>query len=164
MRELITIIEDLKQEINRISDDLFSLFDTDKSEYHTRQGYSILPSHNLEDKVLGLEEDPEIISEEEDIEEEDSELMNPYILVYKPARPDYFGFVIRKVSRQQLGYGILGRAFPYLGLVEIASDLYGNDFEEVRTHEILHMQNSEKSEMDIRTLTRMSLPFTPRWH
>jgi len=166
MRELLTILESLKDELDQLTGDLLDLFIIE-SEYkpHSRQGYSLLPSLNMEEKILGVDDDPEIMSEsDEQEEEEEDHQINQYLLVYQPKRPDYFGWVIRRVPRQQLGYGVLGRAFPYFGLIEVASDLYGNDFEEVKTHEILHMTHPEKSEHDIRMLTKMSLPFTPRWH
>jgi len=163
MLELITTLEKLKEEFDRMTEELLGLFNADTMpEYkHSRKGYSILPSLNFEEKILGVDEEkPE---EGNDSEEQEDET-NPYLPVYQPQKPDYFGWIIRKVPRQQLGYGILGRAFPYMGLIEIAADLYGNDFEEVRTHEILHMQHPEKSEFDIRLLTKMSIPFAPRWH
>ncbi len=77
----------------------------------------------------------------------------------------YYGdIIIRRVPRYNLGYGVLGRAFPRLRLVEIASDLYGQEFDEVKTHEILHVKNPGMSEMEIRRLTKEILPFAPRFH
>lgn len=167
MLGLITTLEKLKEELDRMTEELLGLFNADTMpEYkHSRKGYSILPSLNFEEKILGVDDTENLNSEEEENDsEEQEEEINQYVPVYRSPKPDYFGWIIRRVPKHELGYGILGRAFPCMGLIEIAADLYGNDFEEVRTHEILHMQNPEKSELDIRMLTRMSLPFTPRWH
>lgn len=81
------------------------------------------------------------------------ELVNPYL-----------GVMIRRVPPEVLRPQVLGRAFPSLGLVEIRNDLYGNDFEEVKLHELMHMSHPSKSEYEIRQLTRMALPFSPRFH
>jgi hypothetical protein len=72
--------------------------------------------------------------------------------------------VIRKVPRYALGYRVLGRAFPYAGIIEIAADLYGQEFEEVKTHEMLHIKYPRASELSIRSMTKALLPFTPRFH
>ncbi|MBI2675242.1 MAG: hypothetical protein HYX24_02195 [Candidatus Aenigmarchaeota archaeon] len=76
----------------------------------------------------------------------------------------YMGVVIRRVPRWHLGYGVLGRAFPFYGLVEIAQDLYGKDFEEVKTHELMHIKYPDRPENEIRQMTKVALPFQPRWH
>lgn len=90
------------------------------------------------------------------------------VLVYSnyttPVSVYYNNIEIRKVPRFRLGYNVLGRAFPPSGLIEIAEDLYGQDFQEVKTHEMLHIKHPQKSEYEIRQLTRLSLPFPPRWH
>ena len=77
----------------------------------------------------------------------------------------YYGDIrIKRVSRYSLGYRVLGRAFPRLRLVEVASDLYGREFSEVKTHEILHVRHPELSEWEIRRMTRDILQFAPRFH
>jgi len=77
----------------------------------------------------------------------------------------YYGDVtIKKVPRYWLGYRVLGRAFPGLRLIEIASDLYGPEFEEVRTHELIHVRNPQLGESEVRRLVREILPFAPRFH
>ena len=119
---------------------------------------------------------PEIEAEEADSEQEVNEFFRNYgeaeerknkkLVNPKNYSPKilYPGIDIKKVPAGQLGYGILGRCFPYSGLIEIRSDLYGEDFREVLMHELTHMQHPNWSEMDVRVATRMRLPFSPRWH
>lgn len=76
----------------------------------------------------------------------------------------YLGVTIRRAPAATLGRGVLGRAFPSYGLIEILDSLTGNDFEEVKAHELMHMAYPQKSEYEIRQLTRLSLPFSPRFH
>jgi hypothetical protein len=77
----------------------------------------------------------------------------------------YYGDItIRRVPRYSLGYRILGRAFPNLRRIEIASDLYGRDFDEVKAHELMHVRHPELSELEVRRITREILPFAPRFH
>ncbi|MBI4021531.1 MAG: hypothetical protein HY369_04765 [Candidatus Aenigmarchaeota archaeon] len=83
---------------------------------------------------------------------------------YRPPLNPYPGIEIRRVAGHELGYGILGRCFPYSGLIEIRSDLYGEEFAEVLTHELTHMASPQLSELDVRVATRMKLPFSPKWH
>ncbi|MBI4173797.1 MAG: hypothetical protein HY519_03705 [Candidatus Aenigmarchaeota archaeon] len=85
---------------------------------------------------------------------------------YAPMVPNPYmsGARVRKVPRHRLGSHVLGRCFPAYGLIEIANDLLGNDFEEVLAHELMHLRHPEKPEYEIRQLTRMALPFAPRFH
>jgi len=76
----------------------------------------------------------------------------------------YPGIEIRRSSSSELGYGILGRCFPYSGIIEIRNDLYGDDFFEVLTHELTHMHNPHLNELEVRAATRLKMPFTPKWH
>lgn len=74
-----------------------------------------------------------------------------------------FGVQIRKVPKGFLGYRVLGRAFPHSKVIEIADDLEGDEFEEVKLHELLHIQDSYASEYDIRSRTRSLLGKT-KWN
>ena len=67
---------------------------------------------------------------------------------------DSFGVTIRRVPKEILGYRILGRAFPWMNMVEISDELSGNDFEEVKLHELLHIQDPHASEYNIRLRTK----------
>jgi hypothetical protein len=68
--------------------------------------------------------------------------------------PDTFGVTIRRVPKETLGYRVLGRAFPGQNVVEISDELKGDDFEEVKLHELLHIQDPFCSEYNIRARTR----------
>lgn len=77
----------------------------------------------------------------------------------------YLGNIrIHRVPGQRLGYKVLGRAFPWYGLIEIRDDLTGNDFIEVKTHEILHIIHPQMSEYNIRAMTKQALPFPTHFH
>ncbi len=104
-------------------------------------------------------------SNEEGIGEEYGKGLEWYTRECRPPSGFFYpGIEVKKVPAGQIGYGILGRCFPYSGVIEIRSDLYGDDFAEVLTHEIIHMQNPHMGEHEVRMATRMKLPFTPRWH
>jgi hypothetical protein len=62
--------------------------------------------------------------------------------------------IVRKVPEHVLGVGILGRAYVHLKYIEILDTLIGNDYVEVLTHEILHIQLPHYSETKIRLTTR----------
>ncbi len=81
----------------------------------------------------------------------------------RPEEGHGLGVQMRKVPKEFLGYRVLGRAFPGLNIIEIADDLYGEDLEEVRLHELLHVQNPAASEYDVRSLTRAILGKT-KWN
>ena len=93
----------------------------------------------------------------------DDEVFKERIRKYRPILV-YPGIEIKRVPASHLGYGILGRCFPYAGLIEIRSDLYGEDFTEVLTHELTHMHNPHLGELEVRMATRMKLSFIPKWH
>jgi hypothetical protein len=107
---------------------------------------------------------PDYIAEEAEKIKDESGLTVIYPSYAPPLSVYYNNLEIRKVPRFKLGYNVLGRAFPSIGLIEIADDLYGQDFQEVKTHEMLHIKHPEKTEYEVRQLTRLVLPFSPKWH
>lgn len=122
---------------------------------------------NLTEKVDKLFEEFDIKKINKNYEKQ----KNTTIMIYTnyttyttPISVYYNNIEIRRVPRFKLGYGVIGRAFPKLGIIEIADDLYGYDFEEVKIHEMLHIKHPEKTEYEIRHLTKMLLPFKPKWH
>jgi len=64
------------------------------------------------------------------------------------------GVVVRRVPQNILGNGVLGRAFIHSNYIEILDSLMGNEYQEVLTHEVLHIMYPEKREMEIRQITR----------
>jgi hypothetical protein len=64
------------------------------------------------------------------------------------------GVTVRRVPQHILGNGVLGRAFIHSNYIEILDSLIGNEYNEVLTHEVLHILHPEKKEMDIRQMTR----------
>ena len=64
------------------------------------------------------------------------------------------GVIVRRVPQNILGNGVLGRAWIYSGHIEILDSLHGDAYQEVLTHEVLHILHPEKKEMDIRQMTR----------
>jgi hypothetical protein len=78
--------------------------------------------------------------------------------VYMPG-----GLILERVSHHALGPGVLGRAFPGLNLIQIREDLYGNDFEEVKKHEVNHIIFPYLNESEIRSKTKSELPFYTRF-
>ena len=170
MKKILIELENIENHLFDFVRNMNNLFCEPDFEKYAINSYLGSPSLKLIEKEIGLEGGGKEINDifkNEGIEKKDGEQpgkINPYLFLYQARKPEYFGWIIRRASRLELGYGVLGRAFPYRGLIEVASDLYGNDFEEVKMHEILHMQHPEKSEMEIRMMTRMALPFTPHWH
>lgn len=164
LNKLGSLLEEIEREFEKITEEITDLFSIELKKdvnYSKIDSYLSCPSFNLD------EDDEECESEEtkEDDEKSEQEKINPYLLIYVHPKPQYYpGVEIRKVPRHVLGYNIMGRAFPYMGLIEIASDLYGNDFEEVKTHEILHIQNPGMSEENVRIMVKHMLPFQPRFH
>ncbi|MFH1505856.1 MAG: hypothetical protein ABIE94_02610 [archaeon] len=69
------------------------------------------------------------------------------------------GAVIRRVPQQVLGEHVLGRAWLFSHVIEILDTLHGSDFEEVKRHEILHLQYPLNTERQIRDMTRASMPY-----
>jgi hypothetical protein len=64
------------------------------------------------------------------------------------------GVTVKRVSQNTLGNGVLGRAFIGQNYIEILDSLSGNAYQEVLTHEVLHIIHPEKKEMEIRNMTR----------
>ena len=64
------------------------------------------------------------------------------------------GVTVRRVSQNSLGNGVLGRAFIGQNYIEILDSLSGNAYQQVLTHEVLHIIHPEKKEMEIRNMTR----------
>lgn len=121
-------------------------------------------------ELTGMNEIDDAVKEAEEKaqqnEMEDEGEMNPHPNPNKYKKLGFFypGFEIRRVPAHSLGYGVLGRCFPYSGIIEIRNDLYGDEFSEVLTHELTHMANPQWSELDVRIATRNKLPFSPKWH
>ncbi len=126
-------------------------------------------SELIEDPDLDLEgqkpekDDFKEFESPQDIEEFRLEVSVPFSFGLSRTTHIPAGVEIIRVPKDCLGYRVLGRAFPRLGLIEIADDLHGNDFEEVKTHELMHMENPTASEYEIRALTRIRLPFQVKW-
>lgn len=184
LRQLETEMEDISRGIEDLSTD--SSADWDELLERYPFGEYISASEFLSE----LEEGEEDTEEERTEEEEDTEtqILPPYYSPYwapeigiekeiefqpvetafytnyVPPVSSYYNVEIRRVPKFKLGYNILGRAFPRRRTIEIRDDLYGHDFEEVKTHELLHIKHPQKSEYEIRQMTRVSVPFNPRWH
>lgn len=64
---------------------------------------------------------------------------------------EYFPKVeMEKVSRYELGKGVLGRAFPWDDKIQVLDNLYGWLEDKVVEHEIEHVNNPWKSEFQVR--------------
>ena len=74
------------------------------------------------------------------------------------------GITILRVPSTMLGENVLGCAFLGRNLIYIREDLHGNDFEEVRKHEVNHILYPHLNEWQIRDKTRSELPFYGRYH
>lgn len=129
----------------------------------------------LEDSLLLLDEaklHPKIILYETDkntyyvyrrIEKEEKEKWFNYIKAQYQIKQeektyDLFvptGVTINRVPQNVLGTGVLGRAFIYQLHIEILDSLVGNAYQEVLTHEVLHIIHPEKKEVEIRSMTKM---------
>jgi len=91
---------------------------------------------------------------------------NPRKLYRKKERDftNYIPFLhVRRVSSFDLGMGVLGRYYPLFGQIDIGNWIYGDDFDEVYTHEARHAMNPDSSEKDVRDFTRNTLK-KRRWH
>lgn len=83
----------------------------------------------------------------------------------KPEAATYFyasdmdGVTIRRVPQSVLGPNVLGRAFVFAKYIEILDTLHGADYEEVKTHEILHVKYPFEPEEKIRERTRALVPY-----
>lgn len=93
-----------------------------------------------------------------------------YYVEPKPAqkRVDYYIFnqdwvTILRVSQAELGPRVLGIAYIGKGLIKILDILYGDDFVEVKKHELLHIQYPQKSEAEIRQMTKQAMGYQTRY-
>ena len=64
------------------------------------------------------------------------------------------GVTVRRVPQHVLETGVLGRAFINSNYIEILDSLVGSEYNEVLTHEVLHIMHPEKKELEIRQMTR----------
>ncbi len=71
---------------------------------------------------------------------------------------------IERLAQKDIGYGILGTANLSAGVIQILETLYGKDFEEVLTHETIHLENWDKSESWVRYETKNRCDFPTRFH
>lgn len=124
-------------------------------------------------------EKPEIINPMEMIEEltqnkEMEEEPKQTVYYYVPQtsnnkHQDFYIFTpnwvtILRAPQSELGEGVLGLAYPYLGLIKILESLTGTDFLEVKKHELNHVYFPWMSEEMIRFMTKNELPFYTRYH
>mgnify|MGYP006281053285 CR=1 FL=1 len=64
---------------------------------------------------------------------------------------DYFPDVqMERVNSYELGQGVLGRAFPWQNKIQIDESLYGMVEDKVIEHELEHIKNPWKSELQVR--------------
>ena len=152
----------------RAAEDFFSP-GWDKYNSYSSFSENFTADFNLENGFTGEIENKTDLFEKESKEEnneffDNEDEFKAYVRRYRKTGFFYPGIEVRRVPAHQLGYGVLGRCFPYSGIIEIRQDLYGDEFSEVLTHELTHMANPHWGELDVRMATRMKLPFTPRWH
>lgn len=74
------------------------------------------------------------------------------------------GIRIERKSQKDIGYGILGTANKSAGVIQILDSLYGKDFEEVLTHESIHIENWDATESWVRYETKQRCNFETRFH
>lgn len=74
------------------------------------------------------------------------------------------GVIINRVPQSILGHNVLGRAFIGLNYIEILESLHGNDFEEVKRHELNHIFYPCLSEQQVSDKTRYELPFAAKYN
>ena len=93
--------------------------------------------------------------------------------VYMPSEKQTFDFSyvfvpdgvqVKRVAQTQLGYGVLGMAFPGLKLIYVLETLHGNDFDEVLKHERNHIMHPWMTEQEVRFRTKNELYFEARYH
>ena len=82
-----------------------------------------------------------------------------YYLIYTPG-----GIQIFRVPQSVLGHNILGRAWMGTNRIEILETLHGQEFEEVKLHEMNHLFYPFLNELQIRQKTKYELPFEARFH
>jgi|TARA_Y100000310_G_C20701283_1_gene830139 hypothetical protein len=71
---------------------------------------------------------------------------------------------IFRVPQTVLGYNVLGCAFLGTNVVYIRDTLSGDQFEEVKRHEINHISHPWMTESQIRAKTKRELPFEANFH
>jgi hypothetical protein len=71
---------------------------------------------------------------------------------------------IFRVPQTVLGYNVLGCAFMGTNVVYIRDTLHGNQFEEVKRHELNHIAHPWMTESQIRSKTKKELPFEASFH
>ena len=69
-----------------------------------------------------------------------------------------------RVPQTMLGYNVLGCAFLGQNVIYIRDTLHGNEFEEVKRHEINHILHPWMTESQIRLKPKQELPFDARFH
>ena len=104
---------------------------------------------------------------------EEEEKKRQIIYYYIEPRPiqkrvDYYIFTpdwatILRVPEAELGPGVLGVAYIGLNLIKILNTLYGDDFVEVKKHELLHLRYPQKSEWEIRQQTKQELGYATKY-
>lgn len=83
-----------------------------------------------------------------------------YLRILPDCKSQMPSLPIQRVPSHILGYGCLGRCYTGTNLIQIRDDLYGNDFDEVYVHEILHAINPMLDELDVRRQTRHMFDYT----
>jgi hypothetical protein len=78
--------------------------------------------------------------------------------VYTPS-----GLRVVRASEGELGKGVLGVAYIGLGLIKILDNLYGQEYQEVLKHEVLHHQYPHEAESSIRKMTMNALPYPTKY-
>jgi hypothetical protein len=119
-----------------------------------------------ENQTIELEEYYQELIEEE----EEKKTVIYYYVQERPQekRADYYIFTpdwvtIMRVPQQELGNGVLGVAYLGTNVIKILDTLHGQDFVEVKKHEILHLQYPNQSESWIRRRTAAELPFETKY-
>lgn len=69
-----------------------------------------------------------------------------------------------RASAAEMGNGVLGLAYTGMGLVKILDTLHGADYDEVLKHELNHVKYPNKSEWEIRRMTKQELGGNCKYH
>ncbi|MBS1266487.1 MAG: hypothetical protein MAG795_00454 [Candidatus Woesearchaeota archaeon] len=93
-----------------------------------------------------------------------------YYVDHKPKKKeaDYYIFTpewvtVLRVSKEELGEGVLGVAYLGMNVIKILDTLYGNDLKEVKRHELLHLQYPHENESWIRQKTMQECGFQTKY-